>query len=474
MTGLILLAFTLVAFCCLSVCQCSIKDNGHRETALKVILLLTSHLFAAYVDWRFSLILAALSIVTYYSTKKKLYRIGIVIALLALVFFKYTNFFISSFVKLIGHDAIFLKIILPLGISFYVFSAISYLVDVEREKQEARNLLDVAVFLSFFPKLTSGPIQKSTDFFRQLDYDRNIGWNSFSIGIQIFVFGLFKKIVLADRLSIFVDQVYATPKAFGSVTVLLAAIAYSIQIYFDFSGYSDMATGCGKILGFDLPRNFNLPYLSHNVTELWKRWHISLSTWLQEYLYISLGGNRKGKIRTYVNLILTMLLGGIWHGANWTYVVWGLMHGISLAVHKGWMAMTSSPEKKHGWLANAFSVIITFIFTTLCWIFFRADSISHAFEIIKRIFSFERGLEQPYLWLFVATILLVTSYIIASFKTQRILKVKPKKLNVCSIEGFYPVFCLSSFWGQIAFFTLCGVTAGLAYLSGNPFIYGRY
>ena len=319
MTGLLLLVFTIPAFFFLLACGWLIKDRKCHEKISKLVILAASYLFTAYADWRFSLVLVLMTLVTYFFARnRRHYRVGVAFALLTLGYFKYTNFFIGSFVRLVGRDAILLNIILPLGISFYTFSAISYLVDVGRGTQAARSLLDVAVYLSFFPKLTSGPIQKSRDFFQQLDVDRKVGWLSFSTGIQIFVFGLFKKIVLADRLSIFVDQVYATPKVFGSMTVLLAAFAYSLQIYFDFSGYSDMAIGCARILGFDLPRNFNLPYVSHNVTELWKRWHITLSTWLQEYLYISLGGNRKGKVRTYMNLVLTMLLGGIWHGANWT------------------------------------------------------------------------------------------------------------------------------------------------------------
>jgi alginate O-acetyltransferase complex protein AlgI len=366
-----------------------------------------------------------------------------------------------------------MNIILPLGISFYTFSAISYILDVKHGKQEPRSLLDVMVYLSFFPKLTSGPIQKSGDFFRQLDTELEVGWKSFTSGIQIFVFGMFKKIVLADRLSIFVDQVYATPKAFGSATVLLAAIAYSLQIYFDFSGYSDMAIGSAKTLGFDLPSNFNLPYLSHNVTELWKRWHISLSSWLQEYLYFSLGGNRKGKARTYMNLILTMLLGGIWDGSNWTYVIWGLMHGIALAIHKGWMELTASSSQKHSWCANAFSISVTFIFTTFCWIFFRADSLKHALEIIGRIFSFDSGLQQPYLWFFIAAIILIIGSLMAFFHTNKNVE-KTRKFNVSSIEGYYPVNDLATFWGQVAFFVLCGLTLCLAYTGGSPFIYGRY
>lgn len=474
MMGLLLLVFTLFVFFCLLACGWLIKDRKRHENISKLVILIVSYLFTAYADWRFSLVLALMTLATYFFAKnRRHYRVGVAFALLALCYFKYTNFFIGSFARLVGRDAALMNIILPLGISFYTFSAISYLVDVGRGTQTARSLLDVAVYLSFFPKLTSGPIQKSRDFFQQLDVDRKIGWQSFSTGIQIFVFGLFKKIVLADRLAIFVDQVYATPKAFGSATVLLAAFAYSFQIYFDFSGYSDMAIGCARILGWNLPRNFNLPYLSHNVTELWKRWHISLSAWLQEYLYISLGGNRKGKIRTYVNLVVTMLLGGIWHGANWTYVIWGLMHGLALAIHKVWMVMTRSSDKKHSKFANIFSIIITFLFTTFCWIFFRADSWNHAIEIIGQIISFKRGLEQPYMWFFIATIILVASTLIAYIKSGKSNQ-QTKNLNISSIDAFYPVLNLSSFWGQVAFFTLCGLTAGLAYLDGSPFIYGRY
>ncbi len=285
MIGFHFFGLSFAVFLCLKLANHCFKEQNHRRMTVKIVLLTASYLFMAYADWRFALILALISIITYYSARKNQYGMGIIASLATLAFFKYTNFFCSSFAQIVGRDYTFLNIILPLGISFYTFSAISYIVDVKHGKQKARPLLDVMVYLSFFPKLTSGPIQKSGDFFQQLDTEREIGLKSFETGIQIFVFGMFKKIVLADRLSIFVDQVYTTPKAFGSVTVLLAAIAYSLQIYFDFSGYSDMAIGTSKILGFDLPRNFNLPYLSHNVTELWKRWHISLSSWLQEYLY---------------------------------------------------------------------------------------------------------------------------------------------------------------------------------------------
>ena len=345
--------------------------------------------------------------------------------------------------------------------------------DVRKGKVSPRCLLDVALYLAFFPKLVSGPIQRSADFFSQVGNRREVGWDSFSCGIQIFVFGLFKKIVLADRLSVFVDQVYATPAAFGSTTILLAAIAYSLQIYLDFSGYSDMAIGIAKILGFNLPRNFNLPYLSHNVTELWKRWHISLSSWLLDYLYISLGGNRKGKVRTYINLIMTMLLGGLWHGANWTYIVWGLLHGLALAVHKAWMTLTGSPNKKAGIISTVVSIALTYAFTTLCWIFFRAESLTDACFIIRRIVSFEAGLEQPYMWFFIAAVIVLAASF-SAYLTSKKKKLVATKGNMSAVEAFYPILDLRRFWHLVFFFVEIGLLLCLAYTGGSPFIYGQY
>ena len=306
-----------------------------------------------------------------------------------------------------------------------------------------------------------------------MDQRRRIGWATFSIGIQIFMFGLFKKIVLADRLSVFVDQVYDAPGAFGSLTVFLAAIAYSLQIYFDFSGYSDMAIGVSKIIGVNLPSNFNLPYLAHNVTEFWKRWHITLSSWLQEYLYIPLGGNRKGKARAYVNLVITMVLGGIWHGANWTYIVWGLLYGVALAVHKIFMRVTKSAERPHLVLTDVISIFVTFLFTTFGLVFFRADSVVHAFEILKRMFGFHSGLEQPYVWLFVAVAVFVASSLAAAIKSKRC-TVHGTKQNVSYIHGFYPILDLAKFWHLVLFFVFCGLILCLAYTGGSPFIYGNY
>lgn len=450
------------------------KNDEACVSASNRVLLIASYLFCAYADWKFAIVLAIITLVTWYCARtQKLSWLGILVSAAALVFFKYTNFFAESFAKLLGHNYTQLTLLLPLGISFYTFSAIGYIVDVSKGKLKAESLENVALYLSFFPKLTSGPIQKDIDFFGQIKQRRAIAWNLIGDGLQIFIFGLFKKLVLADRLSVFVNQVYDTPLAFGSLTVLGAAVAYSLQIYFDFSGYSDMAIGVGRMLGIDLPRNFNLPYLAHNVTEFWKRWHITLSAWLQEYIYIPLGGSRKGKARTYGNLILTMAIGGIWHGANWTFVIWGLLNGIALAVHKIWMECTGSKKKKHSAAANLISIVCTFLFTTLCWIFFRAESLSKAMLIIRRILSFDDGLQQPYLWLFAAMMILCAASWLAMKQTDPTDSVS-KATNVSCVVGYYPVVRLSEFWGLVLFFVFCGLLICLAYTGGSPFIYGNF
>jgi len=474
MTSFIFLALVFVVFVILNICDKHIKYTDKYIKVSKIILLISSYMFVIYANICFAAVLALLTIIVWYcGNNTKNLQWGVAISLLFLVFFKYTNFFLNSFAELFGFDYSYLKIIMPLGISFYTFSAIGYLLDIQNKKITAKGICDVALYLSFFPKFTSGPIQDSEDFFNQIDKGVKADINGFAKGIQIFMFGLFKKLVLADRLSVFVDQVYSTPDAFGSLTVFMASIAYSLQIYYDFSGYSDMAIGTARILGIKLPRNFNIPYLSRNVTELWKRWHITLSTWLIKYLYIPLGGNRKGHIRTYINLILTMLLSGLWHGANYTYIIWGLLHGLALAVHKVWMKITRSSEKEENIIINSISVITTFLFTSFCWIFFRAESVDKAFNIIKRIFSFENGIEHPYIWLFFALAVMIVSSLCAYIKSKDN-KTVSKKKNVCHTDGFYPVLDLTKFWNMVAFFVLCGLILGLAYTGGSPFIYGKY
>ena len=352
-----------------------------------------------------------------------------------------------------------MNIIIPLGVSFFTFSAISYLADILRNEYKSSDFIHVALYLSFFPKLTSGPLQKASAFFEQIDNqdrNKNISYQNLSEGLQIYCFGLFKKLVFADRLSVFINEVYATPVAFSGLSILLAIISYSLQIYFDFSGYSDMAIGTGQMLGFDLPKNFNMPYLAQNVTEFWRRWHISLSTWIRNYIYIPLGGNRKGKIRQNINLLIAMTLCGLWHGATLNFILWGFLHGVALLVHKQFSRIC----KINNELCKVISIFFTFIFVSLLWVLFRADNISAALLIYRRLFLLSDGLNQPYFWSFINIAIFVVSIVI---------------VIICNKgEGFYPILNLRKIPHLTLFFVFLGLLLCLCYTGGSPFIYGAF
>ena len=397
--------------------------------------------------------------------RKLFTAIGVVVPLAVLGFFKYFNFFVSSFTDLLGIEFVgALNIILPVGISFYTFQSMSYTIDVLRGKLNAHTFMDVALYISFFPQLVAGPIVKASDFLPQLKSNHKLKLCDLAKGGQIFVIGLFKKLVVADNLSVFVDDVFEKPLAFSSVSVILAVVSYSIQIFCDFSGYSDMAIGIAKCFGYDFKPNFNLPYLSKNVSEFWKRWHISLSTWLQEYLYIPLGGNRKGKLRTYINLLVTMVLGGLWHGASYNFIIWGVLHGLALCVHKLWMK--ARKNKKTIAFGSVVSVFITYVFVCICWVFFRAENLAIALDVLKRIVLWESGISQMYSWAFFAIAVLVIWQIIAFIKSRK------KGLN--KTEDFYPVFDLSKLGGLIIFITFLLFVLCVAYTNANPFIYFQF
>ncbi|MDR1571439.1 MAG: MBOAT family protein [Clostridiales Family XIII bacterium] len=459
------------------------------------ILLAASYVFYGWWDWRFCFLMFALTAVTYISAiriesrpKNKPYLcLGVAVPLVILGIFKYFNFFVSSFAGIFGiHDAGSLNIILPVGISFYTFQSLSYTIDVYRRKTGAeRRFVKLALYIAFFPQLVAGPIIRASSFLPQLDEDRNVSLGGFKAGIQIFVFGLFKKIVLADWLSVFVDSVFSAPGAFHAISLILAAIAYSIQIYFDFSGYSDMAIGCAKCLGYDFARNFNLPYISGNVSEFWGRWNISLSSWLKEYLYIPLGGNRKGEARTYMNNMTTMLLGGLWHGASWTFLAWGGAHGIALCIHKIYRKYTAgarrrlgsqlsgrrrgqgSPAAKALCLAYRLAAsALTYIFVCFCWILFRAESFSAAALIIARIVTWQDGIVQVYSWLIVSALLLLSAHIAAIARTRR--------NGSKTTDGFYVMLDLSKFWHLAVLLIFIGLILGLAFVGANPFIYFQF
>ena len=440
------------------------------------ILLISSYLFIALNSFFFCLIILITSIITYFAASlimrnanRRIY-LGVAITglVLELVYFKYMNFLISSFGDLWGTADAALNILLPLGISFYIFTAIGYLIDVFRGEYDAeKNFVNVALTLAYFPKIIAGPIVRGNAFLPQLKKYRGVTWKDFQAGIQIFIFGLFKKIVLADHLNVFVNDVFRAPVAFNTGTVILAVVSYSLQIYFDFSGYSDMAIGISRILGIKITPNFNLPYVAKSPSEFWERWHISLSSWLRDYVYFPLGGNRKGNGRTYINLMLVMLISGLWHGVGWTFIFWGFLHGMYSCVYKFIDAsLKRRPADTNACIFRSLSKLLNFFLITIFWIFFRANSFDNAFAVMRGCFTLHSGISQPYIWSFFAFIVLFLSSIYAAYKSEKSMDNK--------INGIYPIFNLHKLGPQIILFTFIGLTVIMGYYGNTAFIYGTF
>lgn len=399
----------------------------------KLILLGASYYFYAYWDYRFTLLILTSTIIDYCvgrwlatadssSMRRLLLSTSLAANLGMLFFFKYYNFFVDSASDILtmwGLGISNLDIILPVGISFYTFQTMSYTIDIYRKRLEpVQSFFDFALFVSFFPQLVAGPIVRASKFLPQLDNPISIKKENVWAGSQIFIVGLFKKLMVADAVAPLVDQVYAHPEYFGSATVWLAVIAYAIQIYADFSGYSDMAIGCARILGFRFDQNFNMPYLSADISEFWRRWHISLSSWLRDYLYIPLGGSRKGISRTYINLMITMILGGLWHGASWNFVLWGLLHGVALSIHRLWQSKRPIQNNHSGLsiLATIRNVFCTALFVTLVWVLFRSQTLAATVAIYKKLLFIDSfGAEWPYVYAFIAIGLCLVAHIVGTF-----------------------------------------------------------
>ncbi|MBQ3909736.1 MAG: MBOAT family protein [Muribaculaceae bacterium] len=305
--------------------------------------------------------------------RKCMVALSLIIDLGLLGYFKYTNFFGQLWSDLSGAPWHNLEIFLPVGISFFTFQSLSYTIDVYRRKiQPVDNLLDYAFYVSFFPQLVAGPIVRASDFIPQMYRPIKVTREMLGLGFWFVITGLFKKAVISDYISVnFVERVFDTPMQFSGLENLLGAYGYGLQIYCDFSGYSDMAIGLALLMGFRFNINFNNPYKAVSITDFWHRWHISLSTWLRDYLYISLGGNRKGRLRQYLNLFVTMLLGGLWHGASLNFVMWGALHGIALVVHKMWMGITAGAKWVNSRWWRALMVLVTFHFVIFAWLLFR-------------------------------------------------------------------------------------------------------
>jgi len=410
-----------------------------RDRQRKSVLLLASYAFYAYWDWRFlSLIIAstgvdflvgrALAQTRVPSRRKWLLATSLVFNLGLLGIFKYLDFFIESLAPLVAPWGIGLQtldIILPIGISFYTFQTLSYSLDVYRGKLEAtRSLQDFALFVAFFPQLVAGPIVRAAEFLPQLLTRQRPTWNDAAFAFERFVIGLFKKVFLADNLARFADDVFHHAGAYDSSTTWLAVAAYTLQIYFDFSGYSDMAIGVARILGFRLNENFDYPYLALSMSEFWQRWHISLSTWLRDYLYIGLGGNRGGGLLTARNLMITMLLGGLWHGAAWTFVAWGLLHALALVAQRLASPLAKRLAPHSPKLVAGTSWLATLWVVTHGWVLFRAETFEAAQAMLSQMYLPEPGVTWHFPFALAALAATVTIHGIRMSPWRRVLTLR--------------------------------------------------
>ncbi|MBR6979972.1 MAG: MBOAT family protein [Prevotella sp.] len=366
--------------------------------ARNMFLLVVSYIL--YIQWKpaYALILLGVTAVTYLAAlevekakrPKAVLTVGVVLALLPLALFKYYNFIndtVNDALTLLRMNFQLegLNWAIPIGISFFTFQALGYLWDVYYKRQPAeRDFLTYALFVSFFPSILSGPINKASLVIPQLkklrpyfDYGKAVA------GLKMMLWGMFMKVVVADRVALYVDTVLPNYANYTGTSCFVASLLYTIQIYTDFAGYSLMAIGVGKVLGFELTENFRRPYFAFSVTDFWRRWHISLSTWLKDYVYIPLGGSRCSKPRNYWNIFVTFLVSGIWHGANWTFIVWGCMHGFSQIIEK----MLGQQKCEYGRFGKTVKIIITFLLVNFAWIFFRMPTLSDACGVIARIFD---------------------------------------------------------------------------------------
>jgi len=374
-----------------------------------MLLLAASYYF--YMAWKpaYVVLLLAATLINYYAGVKmadatshharRLYLVlGVSSSLAILFFYKYFNLFNETLRQTFGFlDLSYaipdLHVLLPVGISFYTFQTLSYTIDVYRgEKEPERHLGIFALYVSFFPQLVAGPIERSTRLLPQFYERHEFDYQRITSGLKLMAWGFFKKLVIADRLAIYVNQVYASPHEFSGPVLVIATVFFAYQIYCDFSGYSDIAIGASRVMGYELMLNFQHPYYAKSIREFWHRWHISLSTWFRDYLYIPLGGNRVGKWRWYYNLFITFVISGLWHGANWTFVAWGALHGfyqvfgiwtadLRARVHQA-VGLTRAPR-----LHGALRLVTTFCLTVFAWIFFRADTIDDAFYVAGHLFE---------------------------------------------------------------------------------------
>jgi len=424
----------------------TVKNTRWREPWV----LLSSYVFYAWWDWRYLFLIAYSTVVDYISVTlmertrgsgvRKLWLAASISNNLALLgLFKYAGLVTDNINALLGWIGLSYVLpapgfLLPVGISFYVFQSMSYTIDYYRGNiQREANIIRYAAFVSLFTQLVAGPIERAKHLLPQLRSPRRIALGDLTDGASMFIVGLFKKIALADYLALYVDKVYDAPGQFDAPALILATFAFGWQIYFDFSGYTDMARGAARMMGFRLMLNFNHPYLASGLGEFWGRWHISLSTWFRDYVYIPLGGNRKGEMTTYRNMILTMLISGLWHGAAWTFVIWGAVHALGRVLTR---RLEASPFYQRR-IPKLVKQAIVFAFVTFAWIFFRAQSFDDAAVIVTRIFTAAWSDPQFPLWA-MSLILGVWAYqYVCESRFRRILDLAPVRVATVSLMILY-------------------------------------
>ncbi|MBF4466012.1 MBOAT family protein [Flavobacterium sp. LC2016-12] len=374
-----------------------------------ILLLISSYFFYACWDWRFLFLLIFSTLLDYFTgikmsesknqtVKKIWFWLSISVNLGFLCVFKYYNFFVQSFADAISNFGLHvnpwtLKVILPIGISFYTFHGLSYLIDIYKGRIKAeKNIVDYSVFVSFFPLLVAGPIERATHLLPQIQKKRSFDYDKAVDGLRQILWGLFKKVVIADQCAQYVNTIFNNSDEYSGSTLLLGAVFFSFQIYGDFSGYSDIAIGVARLFGIDLLKNFAFPYFSRDIAEFWRRWHISLSTWFRDYLYIPLGGSKGGIWIKVRNTFIIFLVSGFWHGANWTFIVWGFLNTLyimpSIIFNTNRNNLNIVAQGKYlPTIKEVFQIVLTFSLTILAWVFFRANNIEHALSYISEIFS---------------------------------------------------------------------------------------
>lgn len=444
-----------------------------------LICLAGSYFFYGWWDWRFIFLILLSTCFNFFAglkiekeknkaKRKNILVLSIIFNIGMLGLFKYYNFFRESLIDVLNVLNFYpsfptLNIILPIGISFYTFQTMSYVIDLYLNKTDVeKSLLRFATFVALFPQLVAGPIVRAGKLLPQLRYDQPFSWADIIDGMELVLFGYFLKVVVADSLAPLVDEMINIKARTTSLSLMVAITFFSFQIYCDFNGYSKIAIGIGKIMGFDFGLNFNRPYLATSFSEFWQRWHISMSSWLRDYLYVPLGGNRQGNLKTACNLFLTMLLGGLWHGANWTFVVWGGLHGVYLVLQRIFSPVSAYFSRKiagYDYLKQLLLVFIVFIMTTFAWIFFRAPDINIAMDIIIKIFQFEdlKFIDLSWKFLIVKGVMLISVvYLFDIINYDIFIKKQPKAVRC--------IFAMFILWS----IPLLGT------FKGNSFIYFQF